>query len=38
MAQIKKRENPHLGIAKFPTGIPGLDEITNGGLPTESMR
>ncbi len=33
MAQTKKRKNSNLGIGKCPTGIPGLDEVTNGGLP-----
>jgi circadian clock protein KaiC len=33
MAQSKKRKNSKLGIAKCPTGIPGFDEVTNGGLP-----
>ena len=31
MADIKARE--HTGIAKAPTGIHGLDDITGGGLP-----
>lgn len=33
MAQSKKRKIPQPGIAKCPTGVPGLDEVTNGGLP-----
>ena len=33
MTQFKKRKNSNLGIDKAPTGIPGFDEITNGGLP-----
>jgi hypothetical protein len=37
MAQAKKTKNHQPGIAKCPTGIPGFDEVTNGGLPTESM-
>jgi circadian clock protein KaiC len=32
MAQAKKIDSD-LGIEKAPTGIPGFDEITNGGLP-----
>lgn len=30
---MKSRRTPLIGIAKCPTGIRGLDEITNGGLP-----
>jgi circadian clock protein KaiC len=33
MAQNSKRKNTHPGIVKCPTGIPGFDEVTNGGLP-----
>jgi hypothetical protein len=34
MAQRKKQKEPKLiQLAKCPTGIRGLDEITNGGLP-----
>jgi len=38
MTHTKKRNDPQSGITKCPTGIPGFDEVTNGGLPTESMR
>jgi circadian clock protein KaiC len=36
--RLRKRQPKHAGngrrpLAKAPTGIPGLDEITNGGLP-----
>jgi hypothetical protein len=37
MAQTKKRKNPNPGIDKCPTGITGFDEVTDGGLSTESM-
>jgi circadian clock protein KaiC len=35
---IKTRNNPHrsaaeLTLAKVPTGIPGLDQVTDGGFP-----
>ncbi|HTY61426.1 MAG TPA: circadian clock protein KaiC [Acidobacteriota bacterium] len=30
---MKRGVNPDKGLAKCPTGISGLDEITNGGLP-----
>src|SRR4030042_2873433 len=33
MAQTKRKKNSNLGIAKCQTGIPGFDEVTNGGLP-----
>jgi circadian clock protein KaiC len=33
MPAAKKPSNPPGGIAKCPTGIVGLDQITNGGLP-----
>jgi hypothetical protein len=28
-----QRRSPSAGVAKSPSGIPGLDQITNGGLP-----
>jgi circadian clock protein KaiC len=30
---MAKKSSEHNGIGKAPTGIPGLDDITNGGLP-----
>ncbi|HNU71752.1 MAG TPA: circadian clock protein KaiC [Thermodesulfobacteriota bacterium] len=30
---MRARKRPSAGIAKCPTGIRGLDEVTNGGLP-----
>jgi circadian clock protein KaiC len=30
---MKQRSGRQLGIAKAPTGIPGLDDVTGGGLP-----
>jgi circadian clock protein KaiC len=30
---MKQRSGRHVGIAKAPTGVSGLDEITGGGLP-----
>jgi len=35
MPAAKKPSNPPGGIAKCPTGIVGLDQITNGGLPRD---
>src|SRR3954467_12879440 len=32
-ARPGKRPTAHTGVAKTPTGIQGLDEITGGGLP-----
>ena len=33
MAGIMRGVSADKGLAKCPTGISGLDEITNGGLP-----
>src|SRR6201996_4012366 len=33
MSKSKKQEKPALTLAKTPTGITGLDEITGGGIP-----
>ena len=34
--QNKKNKSAMIGLTKCPTGIPGLDEITGGGLPQGS--